>query len=280
MEASMDQSQPAGENNRTSTGMNQAETPLVAELDTEQPAKHDKVQSTNGANGNNPFFDLKASHCINALLTVAILSVAVTQCTVYQNQTGVMRSQQQTMAEQVQEMQAEQRAWISLASDSTIAGMEIDSQGGVRINLNIVLKNTGKDPAIRSYVIADTSVGKSLPFNSWKMWQTAVCQQPSNEVEVNVFPGDQARVEGVVAYISPEKMAEARRLFPPGKEFFTPSVILCLVYQDPITTHWHHTSYVFRIYMKSRKAVLVSDLPISGSDLAMLLRPIDTLPAD
>ena len=276
----MDTSEPVGENTPNSTGTTQSETTAVSGRDSGQRPAHDKTDPITSVNRSNPFFDLKASHWINAGLTLAIFCVALTQCSVYQNQTTVMRSQHETMQKQLEEMQAEQRAWISLASYSTIAGIENDSRGGVRINLNVALKNTGKDPAIRSYVIAEASVGKSVPSGSWEMWQSAACQQPSNRVEVNVFPGDQAHVEGVMAYVSPEEMAEPLKSFPPGNAFITPSVVLCIVYQDPITKQWHHTPYVFRIFTKLRKPILVSDLPIAGNDLAMLSRPIDTLPAD
>lgn len=218
-----------------------------------------------------PFVDIKLSHLVNGALTAAIFCVAVTQCSIYKKQAEIMNGQQEVMRNQLAEAQAEQRAWVSLTIPSA-KGMSSDVNG-IRIALNLPIRNSGKNPAVNSFVNVEARADRRPD----KAWQNAVCSGTRDDFGFGVFPGDQLATE-ITTYISANEIAEMARRFQSGVVVW-PFIVACVVYKDAVTDKWHHTPYVFRLQMKAARptrgccAILLSDLPLSADDLVMPIWP-------
>jgi hypothetical protein len=241
------------------------QTPAV-----EQTPARSEDQAINTDQRPDPFWDLKASHWATVLLTCALVGVGIAQYRVYSRQAEIMNGQQEVMQNQLKEAQLEQRAWVSIASPS-IRGMSSDSNG-IRIELAFALKNSGRNPAVNSFVSVEASADRRPD----KVWQSAVCGKTVDDFGFGVFPGDQLETE-ISTYIG--EVANVVRRFPSGVELISPFVVACVVYKDAVTQKWHHTPYAFKLQMKAAKpsrsccAIFLKDLPLNADELILPVWP-------
>jgi hypothetical protein len=95
------------------------------------------------------FFDLKASHWVEILLTFALLCVGGTQASIYWRQTGVMQTQADIAAAQANVMKAEHRPWLSMDIHVKSITWKPD---GIYVARYYELENTGHSVATYVYV--------------------------------------------------------------------------------------------------------------------------------
>lgn len=227
----------------------------------------------------------RRERCWNHSGTVGLWAAAIVGSLAIYSSTHDSDKQRAAMKSQLDEMQVEERAWVSIAGDqAAVEGASMDNQGGLNFELGAMLRNTGKAPAVHVYVVAQGSVAAGLPYGSWQAWQEAVCQKSSTHLEATVFPGDQVPVRNFSAYIDPGQVK--KRKSESGNPVIAPTVVVCVVYQDTLTKQLHHTPYQFEIRMRAPRpghgccAVALSDFPLRADELTLMIRPVDAQPPD
>ena len=184
-----------------------------------------------------------------------------------QRQTGFLSTSANAAQGQLAEMRAEQRAWVSVAGNPTISEPLNSDANGIRIELNFILKNGGKNPAVNAFVNIEASAvqGPSLA------WQKSVCRPNFSSLGTGIFAGDGISV-GRATYIKQV----------PTIGIIWPIILACVIYRDGVTGRWHHTPYVYRLSMNRASlkqgrgccSIILSDLPIDGKDLFLAQWPM------
>jgi hypothetical protein len=178
--------------------------------------------------------------------------------------------QRSVMQQQLDEMQAEQRAWVSPTPDLRIDPL-LGDRDVLRADVRIGLQNTGKNPATGAFVHADMSIGTSLPHGSMQAWQTAVCAAASKGLGVTLFPGSPEPTFKITIKTDPGELAERRR--QSANVVVVPLVVACVSYQDAVTKRPHRTPFAYQVYTMQPlgEAIPVSSLPLTGDQI--VLRP-------
>lgn len=190
-------------------------------------------------------------------------------------------SQLTAIGNQVGEMRAEQRPWVSL-QNSAIELLYFDSADSeLRARLRFAVQNTGKDPAASVQVNAEMSVAREMPYDSMQRWQEAVCHEVVGP-GLAVFPGslEPAFVQDV--------SAKMPRLTQGGDSahnmYVMPVIAACIVYKDAATQVIHYTPFALQLERKPPKAggpccaVFLGALPIEGDQLSLFLWSAGNLP--
>jgi hypothetical protein len=101
------------------------------------------------------FFDLKASHWVQIVLTIVLGCIAFAQYTVYNRQAGIMDKQADIATKQndiaERSLLATERAWI-WPTISVGGDLIFTKEGGGQIVFDYVLENTGNTPALDTEV--------------------------------------------------------------------------------------------------------------------------------
>jgi hypothetical protein len=217
--------------------------------------------------------------------TVGLWAAAIVGGLAIYSSTRDSDKQRAAMKSQLDEMQAEERAWVSVPNGQVaVEGATTDNQGGLTLELGAMLRNTGKAPAVHAFVVAEGSVATGLPYGSWQAWQDAVCKKGSTHLEDSVFPGDQMPVHNISAYIDPRQINQ--RESDSDNPVVAPAVVACVIYQDNLTKQLHHTPYQFEIRMSMPRpghgccAIVLSDFPLKPDELTLVTRPVDAQPPD
>lgn len=175
------------------------------------------------------------------------------------------------MRGQLDEMRAEQRAWVSVQQTVMTEPLRYD-QNGIRITLQFALKNTGKNPGAATYIAL-----KSSTFHPPS--PEAVCAMKPVGLGVTVFSGDSLGM-GEVTYIDKTEFVQGTDFRPKNIPVIRPGITACVIYQDAITKKWHHTPYSYVIQMKAPRpgrgccAILVEDGDMPENELAILQWPL------
>lgn len=214
-----------------------------------------------------------------AVATMVAAGATVVYTVLADRQWHAMRSQWRVMQEQLQEMRAEQRAWISLTRNSGIESMFIDRVNGeVAAKLKLDLKNTGKDPATAVVVNGEMSVvlGKPLPYGSMHAWQAEVCQHANGNFGLTMFPGALAatydlQVNSQIAALKGHPSSVPNALVSPW-------VAVCIGYTDAVTGIRHYTPLAFRILARPCCAIPLRRLPMQANRLELTVWPFDNIP--
>jgi hypothetical protein len=196
---------------------------------------------------------------------------------------GILWAQQTIMKGQLDEMQGEQRPWLSITGNPTVTEPLSSDPNGLRITITFLLKNSGKNPAVNAFVNLEASVSRRPDI----AWQKGVCNRLSNELGVSIFSGDQANL-GEVTYVGSAELNELSKRFPKGGAIASPFIIACVVYRDSIDGQWHHTPYAYRLDMNRDAlkpdrgccAIILSDLPIDGTRLVLPQWPVNVMLPD
>ena len=188
-----------------------------------------------------------------------------------------MRGQQKIMQGQLDEMQFEQRAWVSVTKDSGMEDFFINATGELRGTIKTTLQNTGKNPAVGVFVNAEMSVGAVIPHGSMLAWQAAICAQSTGPLGATMFPGSPEPVflteTGLAAVELDDRIGSTTN----GSAVLAPVIAGCIAYEDAVTRHVHHTPIAYEIRMRVPRpgrnccAITSGDLPLKEEDI--VLRP-------
>jgi hypothetical protein len=195
------------------------------------------------------------------IVTVIAAGIALSTLRVYGRQLSVMQAQ-------VREMQAEQRAWVSLSADSGISSMSIDSVNkDLRATVKASLQNTGKNPAVSAFINAEISVGETLPYGSMQSWQRSVCTRPNGDLGITLFPGSPPfTFETNTGLVETERSYWSRLI---ERSPLVPVIVVCIIYRDAVTGLEHWTPLAFQVRTREGSAVGIGDLPMQGPDLVL-----------
>lgn len=115
----------------------------LSETDPNQGQNHKPPKRNWEAARKECFFDLKLSHCIEIVLTVALVGIAYFQYEVYKRQAKIMETQTGILRAQIHRANTVDRAWIAPTK------LELDSGNSDNKPIKVILSygNTGHQPA-------------------------------------------------------------------------------------------------------------------------------------
>ncbi len=176
---------------------------------------------------------------------------------------------------QLSEMQAEQRAWISITKDSGVESLSIDSVNNqLDAKLKITLQNTGRNPAVFVSVNAEMTEFAIPHGGSMPDWQAAVYKIDVRTYGFTMFPNSiQPTFEVTVS----SKI--------PTQAVVVPSIAACVIYHDAVTGKIHHTPLGFQLMKIPRPGVpccgiVMKSLPLQSSEIMTRLWTLGSLPPD
>ena len=199
---------------------------------------------------------------------VGTLVAALIAACIYARQLTVMEGQ-------LDEMQSEQRAWVSLSKDSGVESLYVDNMNELRNSTRFSLQNTGKNPATAVFVNAEMSIGDALSDGSMAAWQSAICGQPTGSLGMTMFPGSPEPIFTLDSGLTKAELA--RRKTVDSNTVVAPVVAACVVYEDAVTKKKHHTPVAYEIRMRAPRpgrgccGIIYSDLPLKEDEI--VLRP-------
>ena len=102
-----------------------------------------------------PFFDLKASHWVEILLTLALLTVGGSQAYIYWRQAEIMGTQTSVYKSQLAFQESVSRAWVraNVTLSGPIVFTEWANDRFINLQLSFDLKNFGQVPAINIRIL-------------------------------------------------------------------------------------------------------------------------------
>jgi hypothetical protein len=176
---------------------------------------------------------------------------------------------------QLDAMEADQRAWVSLNDNTEIritAPLTFEPAKGASMSINYVLRNTGRSPALhvmwRSKIIALPMTKRSIVEIPER--QNELCE-PLRDIagsflDIVAFPGDKIpRNEGL--FISTEDIeiaTKARQSGPLAHDgFISMALIACVDYQSSVFKH-HQTRYAFHLGVPMASGMFMGDLMPDG----------------
>jgi hypothetical protein len=188
---------------------------------------------------------------------------------------------------QLTEMQAEQRAWISLTKDSGITSINVDEVNQeLYAETKFSLQNTGRNPAVSVFVNAEVAIPSgNLPLGSMHAWQNAVCNLPKGGPGFTMFPNSLEPTYQVRANTHQGELAQWRSTYGQNTPM-APIIAACIIYQDAITGLMHHTPFAFETLMGAPRAsdgcamVSLKCLPISPPNIVARIWIMDNKAPD
>jgi hypothetical protein len=209
------------------------------------------------------FIDLKFSHYVQIVLTVALLGVAATQAWVYFKQAKIMRGQ-------LNQMQADQRPWIPDQVTITDALRFYDHRKP-HIGLTFALENIGHSPAFQVGVSAmlwrftsDAPLRQAAHHFS-ELMRTA--HHGPNVIGYTIFPNQTKKFEIITSVFvnhEEDKIWESTR--DPVNIF----VIGCIFYTFSQGAMPHITPFVYRILPSGSFDIRPGNGDISPSKIFLL----------
>jgi hypothetical protein len=145
---------------------------------------------------------------------------------------------------QIEEMRAEQRAWVSINSiEITSARKDIN---GLTLFFKYQIENTGKNPASNVHLNQKLYVGLATGnVSTDRAEEMLLCEQSSKISGLTVFPG-QKRDGNITGSILTKEDISAWELHNHLPIVSSPvSILSCLTYEDAVTQEWHGTPMAF-----------------------------------
>lgn len=197
-----------------------------------------------------------------------------------------MKGQWDVMKGQLSEMQAEQRAWVSLSNGSGIESLYVDAVNKqLDAKFDFVTQNSGRNPAV--FVFVNTALLVSIgqgPYGSMVDWQRVVCNQPDGNGGVTLFPQSLPAGQPTTLHtdqgVLSQWQAKWARVIRGGAIPIAPVIVACIVYRDAVTGKIHHTPYAIRISKPPAGGIFLKDLPLQGGDLNVFYSLFGNLPPD
>lgn len=229
------------------------------------------------ASGWNIFASISQAAFSALLVVVGIGQICVyqRQAGIMDKQAGIMRAQNGITQNQLNEMQAEQRAWISITKDSGVESLSIDSVNNqLDAKLKITLQNTGRNPAVFVSVNAEMSDFAIPHGGSMPDWQAAVCKIDVRTYGFTMFPNS----------IQPSYEVTVSSKIP-TQAVVVPSIAACIIYQDAVTGKTHHSPLAFQLMKTPRPeapccGIVIKSLPLQSSEIMTRLWTLGSLPPD
>jgi hypothetical protein len=222
---------------------------------------------------------LTTSEWITAVFTAVIAVATVWNVVVVRGSLGIMQGQ-------LDEMRADQRPWVSINVEAE--GQEIAvteplsfSQAAGSMRLNLVQRNTGKDPAIgvrwsgKIVGIKGGRFEKDEIADDMNSYCDPIRKQSAGILEDTVFPGDKIIVDLPVA-IYPAAIKQTidsgfgNKMGLPGEATF--DVIVCADYRDAENLH-HQTRYSYLLGTPRKNGAIMTFLKPQGVHPEMRLVP-------
>jgi hypothetical protein len=151
------------------------------------------------------FIDLKFSHYVEIILTLALVGIAYLQYTVYQRQTVIMDEQARISTRQLNAMEIDKRPWIkATVSMRELSFSEWSGKRSIFTGLTFDLKNYGESPAVNALVFTYVAPhpGNSEPAKlKLNVDQKLMCEQARSQAAANpiggisIFPTESSTLE-------------------------------------------------------------------------------------
>jgi len=160
----------------------------------------------------------------------------------------------------------EQRPWVSFGSVEPQDDLSYDANGA-RISLRFVLANTGRTPAQRVWLSAQSFVmgapGAADPVSIQEAQITAALtrQTATHRFGHVLFPG-QVIERSIVAYVSQQELDQLRAR---GDQVFFPTVIATIEYEFTFAQGKHITSCIFEVREAPRRGAPIDHRIFRGN---------------
>ncbi len=210
------------------------------------------------------FFDLKVSHCVEIILTLALVGIGCLQYTVYARQAVIMQTQ-------VDIMDAELRPWIKTPEIKIEGPFTFGPTGDASVRIKINSRNVGKSvafnvwPVAYLYVFVEGKPSQQIPTDS-----VGVCDpknMPESALDVAgdaVFPDETLPSDRTYApHIDQSEIlaADAAKQNPGGAVLFF--VIACVDYR--VAKRHYKTGVTFMVGEVGSKSLGI--IPANGKSI-------------
>jgi hypothetical protein len=205
------------------------------------------------------FFDLKFSHWVEIILTIALVVIGGFQFVVYSRQAEIMEAQDRTA-------RTAQRPWVSFGSPHAASAFPVGDKGG-SFSVDYTLKNYGNSPALNVEIDAELPMLKSkLDFLAV---QEAICKRVKERPigdkgnGLTIFP-QEAVSQRVNISIQPGAVSKGieslgTATIPPPNRLFAPMMIGCVRYVYSADMSQHETGFVFNVSHLPPMGILSAD---------------------
>jgi hypothetical protein len=219
------------------------------------------------------FVDLKLSHWVEIVLTLALVVIAGLQYAVYNRQAGIMEAQDQTM-------KAAQRPWMSVGNPHAVNGFPVGDGGGAFV-VEFNFKNFGNSPALNVEIDAELPMVKSnLGFLAK---QEAICKRLKERPigdrgnGLTIFP-QESIPQRLSVSIQPGTVSEGINGLkmpptPTPNHLFAPLLIGCMRYVYSADMSQHETGFVFDVMHLPPNGLLSADKGDIPAQEILLINP-------
>jgi hypothetical protein len=146
------------------------------------------------------FIDLKFSHYIEIILTLALVGIAYLQYAVYTRQAAIMDTQTRIL-------KVDKRPWIKVtpAVSGRLAFFEWNHQKGISVPLQFILKNYGESPAVnvivRAHIVEHPGNPKRSELGGPQEQACEMARSDAKEKPLGgtaIFPNEPGSIEQVI----------------------------------------------------------------------------------
>jgi len=215
------------------------------------------------------FVDLKFSHYVEIVLTIALVAIGYFQYRIYKRQTGIMQTQIDIAAAQNKISIADERPWIRWKITSFDDFVETDKT--ISFGLSFRLPNSGKSPA--SHVGHFEHLVLAGPQDYELKSECKMAETNMNRMAPTIFPNEDANYDFRSSFNVETESLIIKDGPMAGTGTVVPEILGCIAYKTYLDDAIRHSRLAIVIAKKGMGYIHVGPQTVKGDEIGEMPDP-------